>query len=50
MQGLRKTHSVNAKGSIYILEHEKTGTRPLTKGNAVFSEQIADMKDLDSFI
>lgn len=51
MQGLIKKHSIKAKGSIYILEDGKAGTGPLTRGeDAVFSEQIADMKDLDGFI
>lgn len=50
MQGLRKKQSVNAKSSIYILEDGKTGTGPLSRGDAVISEQIASMKDLDGFI
>lgn len=50
MHGLRKMHNVNAKGSIYVLEDGKAGTGPLTRGDAVFSEQIADMKDLDGSI
>lgn len=49
MRRLRKI-SANAKGSIYILKDVKAGTGPLTRGDDVFSEQIANMKALDGFI
>lgn len=48
--GTKKKQSVNAKGSVYILEGGKAGTGPLSRGDALFSEQIANMKDLDGFI
>lgn len=48
--GTKKKQSVNAKGSVYILEDGKAGTGPLSRGVALFSEQIANIKDLDGFI
>lgn len=50
MQGLRKKQSVNARGSKYILGDVKAGMGPLARGDAVFSEQTASIKDLDGFI
>lgn len=48
--GTKKKTECKCKRQYIHLEDGKAGTGPLTRGDAVFSEQIASMKDLDGFI